>query len=68
MIGLSMVMDRLLTMPIAASMMISSGSRLMAAAMIGPSAVISSQLANRGSQNQKMSRCRMGQLSWAARS
>jgi len=56
MIGLSMVTDRLLTMPIAASMMTSSGSRLMAAAMIGPSAVIRNQLAKRGSQNQKMSR------------
>jgi hypothetical protein len=28
--------------------------------MIGPSAVIRNQLANRGSQNQKMSRWRMG--------
>ncbi len=54
-----MVTDRLVTIPIAASIMTSLGSRLMAAEISGPSAVINSQLANRGIQNQKISRWRM---------
>ncbi len=59
MIGLSIVTDRLNTMPIAASMTISFGRRLMAALTIGPSKVIRSQLAKSGSQKRNMVRWRI---------
>ncbi len=54
--GLSIVTERLVTIPIAANMITSSGRRLMAAEMSGPSADMSSQLANRGTQNQNIYR------------
>lgn len=53
-IGLSMVTERLEMMPIAANITTSSGKRLMAELIMGPSSVINSQLANRG--NQKMNK------------
>ena len=48
------LLARLVTIPIAASMITSFGRRLMAAEMSGPSAVMRSQLANRGNQNHRM--------------
>src|SRR5881296_3754475 len=55
--GLSIAISRLMTIPNAASCVCMSGRRAMAACRIGPSALISPQLAARGSQNRRICRC-----------